>query len=76
MFEEPVERAQTFLHFAAIHPHSHPFTEYIHLHSHSQKEKIKEREKRQVVEECWKHYSLSVGRSLPIAYSSPATERP
>ena len=34
MFEEPVERAQTFLHFAAIHPHSHPFTEYtVHLHS-------------------------------------------
>ena len=31
MFEEPVERAQTFLHFAAIHPHSHPFTEYIYI---------------------------------------------
>ena len=28
MFEEAVQRAQTFLHFAAIHPHSHPFTEY------------------------------------------------
>ena len=28
MFEEAVQRAQTFLHFAAIHPHSHHFTEY------------------------------------------------
>ena len=44
MFEEPVERAQTFLHFAAIHPHSHPFTEY--TYTSTQKEKIKEWEKR------------------------------
>ena len=28
MFEEAVQRAQTFLHFAAIHSHSQPFTEY------------------------------------------------